>query len=141
MTNIIQYIYVGVRLDEGNKKRYAYINKEDGPKGNIDLYSSKLLGYENVGTIIECERTDNGVKAPYKPLGKIGEEDWNEFITEWSVMERANLEHLKAISAAKKDHSNSVTQLVKQLKESVDWKLSKSQKESFALWVYKELIK
>ncbi|MEO1099276.1 MAG: hypothetical protein AAFX57_16210 [Bacteroidota bacterium] len=138
MTEMIKYIYAGMRLSSSNKKRYAYIESKN-LKGDVDLYSKKLHGLEMIGTIIECEKTETGVKAPYKVVGKAANGQATE-VANWSAIERANLEKLKEISLAKKEHTESINNKLKWLKDSMHG-MNRSQKDTFALWVYKELLK
>lgn len=135
MANKITLIYKGMRLDSDDKKQYHFM---DIDKKEEMSFSKKLISYATIGSLIECERTEIGVKGDYLYKGWATEE-YNELITRWAAKERVYLEQAKLISQAKKKHEFSVDNLVQQLKDST-YHQTRAQKANFALWVYNQLI-
>jgi hypothetical protein len=134
--NRTKIVYAGYR--KGKKNFYFYINTET--KREL-LFTKKLVGYETIGCVLEVTETDDGVKTPYKYVGKLEKEsDLYEKITEWSIQERTALQEKRMQSEAKKKHSETIEELVGQIK-TASWHMKKNEKANLALWIYNEILK
>ena len=106
----IKLIYAGRFLTYENKILHHYVYFDDLSK-EIN-FSSKITNLDTIGNIIECEKTDTGVKGKYEHLGKFADA---EKIAKWIARDRSCFTEFEAIKQAKKQpnkvYENSVDKL------------------------------
>lgn len=91
----ITYIYQGRRLTHKKKLIHSYLEKDSGK----DSWYSKKLSQSSIGSIIECTKTDTGVKAPYDYKGKFNDESK---ITHWIELDWAAKKEYDLLKEMKK---------------------------------------
>lgn len=124
----IKLTYTGRIIFTSGKLGYRYVDN----KGEPSLFSRPIVP-AGVGAIIECEKTELGVKAPYKLAGKMPEGlDLSQLISkDW-----ANKKEYDITRDFKKVNNNDYKNILERI-NSLTRRLSKQQKQLFK---YKLLI-
>ena len=136
-------MYSGCRLmaNQSVGHEYAVCDGRGGIiKEKAVYFGSKALGYEIIGNIISCEEPEPGRFKSFKIEGTSALPENDDMIREWSALHRSTLERKRFLSEAKKPHPKNVESLIDQLIGSTAM-MNRSQKEVFALYVYKKLIR
>ena len=114
-SNRIKTIYMGVVLNSGKKLfRYYFPDTKD-----VMSFNRKLLSFEMVGSILEVERTNTGVKGPYKPIKPYNvqpdDKELYEKVLQWSIEDRCAKEEFAAISSLKVGSDNTIDNIIEKL--------------------------
>jgi hypothetical protein len=134
----VQMVYCGARMDSQHKKYFAYYSLGTNKQGG---YDKKLLGYENIGAIIEVTKTDTGVKGPYKPVGRLEKDsDIYTELTGWTIEDRAAKETYATILLLKKGcEDDTLDSLIKQIASSCS-SLNLKERMRVARYVFEKII-
>lgn len=120
----IQITYIGRRIN-GKKLDHGYLGKDS------TLFFDKQLSPHTIGSIIECERTEKGVKAPYDLKGTD-----TARISEWSIAERADVEKMAETKRAKEKHPQHVDELIKAVKDNTMF----ADRRRVALYIFTKIM-
>lgn len=128
----VQLIYVGRRINADNKMFHAYQDAQEGPESvNVDYYK-KSIGYFAIGTIIEAEKTETGVKGPYVKIGMAPNKD----ITRYSIADRNAFQRKVELADAKKKAEGDVETLIDAVKENT---MTSAERRRIAMYIFNRI--
>lgn len=119
-------IYAGRRFD-GKSFSYYYL------EATSFLTFGKRLSYERIGDAVECERTETGVKGPYKVITSVEKER----VTEWSILDTLAVESKTALTLSKVKPDRHIASLINAVKENTN---SYQTRKKIALYIYTKIL-
>jgi hypothetical protein len=128
----MKLVYIGKRLNAKNNVLYGYVD-ETAPTVDSYFFSKRLVGYETIGSKVECEPTETGVKGAKMTPDRF---DNKELIEKWSVRQASAVAEKDNIKLMKEESKHSLDNLIKVVKDNTH---SQSERKKVMLYIISKL--